>query len=138
VALAAVLFAYNQAQPADPGANALAVASVPCATPFERAANEGWTTDVSCRCDAGDGARVRGPARLLFGLPLDVNRADARALEVLPRIGPRRAAAIVEARTKAPFDSLSDLERIVGIGPATVAGLVGLADAGTTRNESSP
>jgi len=67
---------------------------------------------------------------LLFDLPIDLNRADARTLEVLPRIGPARAAAIVEARREAPFASLEDLGRIRGIGPATLAGLLGLAEVG--------
>jgi len=66
---------------------------------------------------------VKGPARLLFGLALDPNRADAAALEALPGIGPARAAAIVAARCERPFAGAWDLERVPGIGPRTRAGV---------------
>jgi competence protein ComEA len=88
-----------------------------CADPAERAARDGHTSEASC---AG-GAPVRGPARLLFGLGLDPNTADAASLEVLPGIGPARAAAIVAARCQHRFASAAELERIPGIGPRTRA-----------------
>ena len=102
---------------------------VRCQAPREAAAVEGWTRDVRC---AGDptAPRLRGPARLLFGQKLDLNRADPRTLAVLPRIGPVRAAAIVRARAEAPFDTPADLERVHGIGPRTIEGLVGRVHAG--------
>lgn len=59
--------------------------------------------------------------RLVFGLPLDVNTASAEALDALPGIGPGLAAALVEERARGgPFAALEDLERVRGIGPATV------------------
>jgi competence protein ComEA len=66
----------------------------------------------------------------LFGLTLDLNRADAKALEVLPRIGPSRAAAIVRAREEAEFASVAELARVSGIGPKTIAALSGWVDVG--------
>ena len=63
-----------------------------------------------------------GAARLLWGLPLDLNREDARTLEVLPGIGPTRARAIAAAR---PFCRVSDLARVPGIGPVTLRRLAG-------------
>ncbi len=63
---------------------------------------------------------MRGPARLLFGLRLDPNRADARALESLPGIGPVRAGAIVAERERRPFRDVSELRRVRGIGPVTL------------------
>lgn len=63
-----------------------------------------------------------GPARLLWGLPLDLNRENARTLEVLPGIGPTRARAILAAR---PFCRVSDLRRVPGIGPMTLRRLEG-------------
>ncbi len=61
---------------------------------------------------------------LVVGVPIDVNRATARALEVVPGLGPARSAAIVAEREEnGPFASLDDLERVRGIGPATVARL---------------
>jgi competence protein ComEA len=88
-----------------------------CEAPRESAARDGHTTEV--RCD-GRGPPVRGPARLLFGLRLDPNRADARALEALPGIGPARAAAIVAERERTPFREVADLRRVPGIGPVTL------------------
>lgn len=63
-----------------------------------------------------------GAARLLWGLPLDLNREDERTLEVLPGIGPTRARAIRAAR---PFCRVSDLRRVDGIGPVTLSRLAG-------------
>ena len=97
--------------------------AVPCEQPRESAAREGlpWTAEVAC----GDhrGRAVRGPARLLVGQRLDLNRADSRTLEVLPTIGPARSAAVVRARRDRPFASLDDLQRVSGIGPRTLARL---------------
>jgi competence protein ComEA len=62
----------------------------------------------------------RGAARLLWDLPLDLNREDARTFEALPGIGPTRARAIAAAR---PFCRVSDLQRIPGIGPVTLGRL---------------
>jgi hypothetical protein len=88
-----------------------------CARPVAVAARVGL---AAVACD-GAGAPLDGAARLLFGLPLDLNRADARALEVLPGIGPGRAQAIVRERTQAPFCRVGDLARVRGIGPVLVA-----------------
>lgn len=102
-----------------------------CEFPYEVASEAGWTTDVDCgAAEASASARLRGPARLLFGLTLDLNRADPRALEVLPRIGPMRAAAIVDAREAAAFTSVADLARVRGIGAKTIEGLSGWVEVG--------
>jgi competence protein ComEA len=58
--------------------------------------------------------------RLLFGQPLDLNHADSLALESLPGIGPRRASAILETRSRRPFRDTSDLVRVNGIVPKTL------------------
>jgi len=63
-----------------------------------------------------------GAARLLWGLPLDLNREDVRALEALPGIGPARARAIAAAR---PYCRPADLARVPGIGPLTLERLAG-------------
>ncbi len=91
-----------------------------CPAPVERASQDGWTLTADCAPEPGERSPVRGPARLLFGLPLDPNRASPVALETLPGIGPSRAAAIVESRIEAPFCRLSDLDRVRGIGPRTL------------------
>ncbi len=61
-------------------------------------------------------AQTLDPARRI-----DLNRARASELELLPGIGPSLARAIVEDRTAhGPFASLDDLQRVDGIGPRTV------------------
>jgi hypothetical protein len=101
----------------------------PCLQPALRVAGE-----VSCE-PAGEGrppleeppARLlEGPARRLFDLPIDPNRADAATLETLPGIGPARARAIIEERCRRPFASVDDLQRVRGLGPARVGALVPL------------
>ena len=58
---------------------------------------------------------------LVFGLPIDLNTASAAALQSIPGIGPSRAAAIIDERTaRGRFSSIEDLQRVSGIGPATV------------------
>ncbi len=51
---------------------------------------------------------------------IDVNTADATALETLPGIGASTARAIIAAR---PFSRVEDLERVSGIGAAKLADL---------------
>jgi DNA uptake protein ComE-like DNA-binding protein len=59
-----------------------------------------------------------------------VNREGVRALEALPGIGAGRAAAIVAARSAAPFCDVRELERVPGIGRTTLARLAGQVTAG--------
>jgi len=59
---------------------------------------------------------------------INPNTAPAASLMRLPNIGPSRARAIVEYRQAAggpgpAFEKAEDLEKIKGIGPATVAGV---------------
>ena len=72
-------------------------------------------------CPCGElPARLRG----VLGLPLPLNRASAGELELLPGIGARRAAAIVQERERrGSFDEIADLEAVHGIGPRTVRDL---------------
>jgi hypothetical protein len=95
----------------------------PCAGGREVQARDGWTRAASCSTGAEGDTSLRGPGRLLFGLPLDANFADAATLEVLPGIGPARARAWVLERARAPLCGLRDLERVPGIGPRTSARL---------------
>ena len=56
--------------------------------------------------------------------PIDVNRASASELEVLPGVGPATAAAIVDDRERnGPFASVDDLDRVPGIGPSKLAAI---------------
>jgi competence protein ComEA len=59
--------------------------------------------------------------------PVDLNRADAAALEALPGIGPATATAIIAHRDEhGPFASVDDLADVPGIGPAKLDALAGL------------
>ena len=65
------------------------------------------------------GGEPTGPAA-----PVDVNRATAGELDVLPGVGPATATAIVTERERnGPFLSVDDLERVPGIGPAKLDAL---------------
>lgn len=66
----------------------------------------------------GPGASGGGSAT---GATVDINTADAAALEELPGVGPSIAQAIVEWReTNGQFASVDELEDVPGIGPATL------------------
>lgn len=63
--------------------------------------------------------------------PVDLNHADALTLESLPGVGPSLAARIVADRqANGPYASVEALDRVSGVGPATVARLRGLATVG--------
>ncbi|MCH7848274.1 MAG: helix-hairpin-helix domain-containing protein [Planctomycetes bacterium] len=54
-------------------------------------------------------------------LRIDVNSAEEAQLDLLPGIGPRLAARIVEdRRTQGSFASLDELMRVTGLGPRLV------------------
>jgi len=64
--------------------------------------------------------QVAGPGTGL----IDLNSADAAALETLPGIGPATAAKIVADReANGPFQSVDDLARVSGIGPKKIEAL---------------
>lgn len=55
------------------------------------------------------------------GALVNVNTADAAALDTLPGIGEVMSAAIIQYRTEhGPFTSVDQLEDVSGIGPATL------------------
>lgn len=115
----------------------------PCPWPYELAAREAHSVEVGC-APAPTGPPVRGPARRLFDLPIDPNRADRTTLETLPGIGPARAEAILQERAKQSFPSVEALRRVPGIGPVTLRRIapllaVGAAEGlGTNRTGSLP
>ncbi len=70
--------------------------------------------------------------RLVFGLPIDVNTASALALQAIPGIGATLAANIVADREEqGAFSAVEDLDRVKGIGPATVEKLRPFVVAGS-------
>ncbi|MBW2703566.1 MAG: helix-hairpin-helix domain-containing protein [Deltaproteobacteria bacterium] len=77
---------------------------------------------IRLRCDGGKGGHaLAAQERLLLGLKLDVNRAGAKELQLIPGIGPVKARRIIEERSKQVFAGLDDLLRVHGIGPKTLA-----------------
>ncbi len=91
-----------------------------CLTPSAAASVAGSTVAVRCAREGASHAEIRGPARLLYGLKLDLNRVNAAALEALPGLGPARAEAILRSREIQAFQTVEQLENISGIGPITL------------------
>ena len=60
---------------------------------------------------------------------VDINTADAAALQTLPGVGPQIAQAIIEAR---PFSSVNELEKVRGIGEARLREIKPLVTASRT------
>lgn len=73
----------------------------------------------------GPGGGGRAPPSLV-----DLNRADAEALQTLPGIGPALAERIVSARKEHMFTSVDDLQRVQGVGPVTVDRIRSFATVG--------
>lgn len=70
---------------------------------------------------------------------VDINSADASALESLPGIGPSKAAAIVQYRTDhGPFKSVDELDNVPGIGSATLAALRDQVTVGKGGGTATP
>ncbi|MFV1978940.1 MAG: ComEA family DNA-binding protein [Myxococcota bacterium] len=91
-----------------------------CRHPIESSSIEQHTVAVRCQTPQARGREIRGPARRLFGLSIELNCAGARTLETLEGIGSVRAGRIVEERTRQPFEHVDDLLRVHGIGPKTL------------------
>jgi hypothetical protein len=109
-----------------------------CRNPIESAAVEQHTAAVDCQGLQARAGEIRGPARRLFGLPIELNCAGVRTLETLERIGSVRARRIVEERARRPFERVDDLLRVHGIGPKTLENLrfVVAANARTRKSGS--
>jgi competence protein ComEA len=75
-------------------------------------------------CGSDPGA-PRGPTaseRLLQGLPIDPNRAEARELAFVPGLSLGLAVETVREREESgPFRDVDDLLRVRGIGPRRLA-----------------
>jgi competence protein ComEA len=81
--------------------------------------------------------RTSAPAesvRAAASVRVDLNRADAAALDRLPGIGPVLAHRIVELRAQhGPFRAVDDLLAVPGIGPALFARLAPLVSVGAKQ-----
>jgi competence protein ComEA len=102
-------------------------ASPPLALAFALAAA---TAALGAMAFLAESRARRGAHDAPAALRPDLNAAPERHLLLLPGIGPSRARAIVEDRTRnGPFASATDLERVKGIGPATASALAALVRA---------
>jgi competence protein ComEA len=70
------------------------------------------------------GASAENPGAPPAGTVVNINTADATALDALPGVGPSTAAKIVADReANGPFASADDLGRVSGIGPKKLEAL---------------
>jgi competence protein ComEA len=92
--------------------------------------------NITPQCEIGDGkaaAPSGGGDKASSGSPaasggnrININTASASALTALPGIGASKAAAIVADRdTKGAFSSCADMQRVTGVGAATVSAIAG-------------
>ena len=91
--------------------------------------------NITPQCEIGDGKAAPSGAAPAApkstkaassggGNRVNVNTASASALTALPGIGPSKAAAIVADRgANGAFASCSDLQRVTGVGAATVSAI---------------
>lgn len=78
-----------------------------------------------------------GVARLREGEPLDLNRANAGDLLLLPGVGPKLAQRIIDARTRrSGFASVDELQTVKGIGRKKLAKLRALVRVNRTETSA--
>jgi len=78
-----------------------------------------------------DGPDIASKPTTTTARPIDINTASATELEALPGVGPSRAQAIVDARTRMKgFQRVEDLMRVKGIGRKTFRELRPLVTVG--------
>ena len=73
-------------------------------------------------CGATHGIPLSPRELLLVGTPIDPNEASAETLAIIPGVGPKLAARIVEDREcRGRFDAVEAIARVKGVGPRLVA-----------------
>jgi competence protein ComEA len=94
-------------------------AAGPCSPEGRGRAPRHW---LGCVADPGPRRDLADEERLLLGLPLDPNRAGARALAFVPGLTPGLARAVVADRqARGPFGAVEDLARVEGVGSQRLA-----------------
>lgn len=80
-------------------------------------------------------ANVAARDERALGLKIDLNRADARELALLPGVGPVLAGRIVRSRRQqGDFDTVRHLDRVRGIGAKTIQAVAPLCTTGMSRD----
>ena len=81
---------------------------------------------------------ARAEPKVLDGV-VNINTASSDELELLPGVGPAKAARIVAYRQQHPFRTVDELARVKGIGPKTVTRLrANLVVRGPTTAQERP
>ena len=74
------------------------------------------------------GGKDSAPSPGEAAIKVDMNSADLRQIMLLPGLGEKTAQAIIDDRkTRGPFAKIEDLDRVKGIGPATIERISGYA-----------
>ncbi|HEX9051100.1 MAG TPA: helix-hairpin-helix domain-containing protein [Anaeromyxobacter sp.] len=77
---------------------------------------------LGCAADPGTPRALADDERIVLGLPLDPNRAGARALAFVPGLSRRLGEEIVADReANGPYGDVAELVRVRGIGPKRLA-----------------
>ena len=77
--------------------------------------------------------------RFVESAPIDINQATLDELITLPGIGPALAQRIIDYRIEhGPFLSVEGLERVSGIGPQTIQGILDEANVVVQEAEPNP
>ncbi len=98
-------------------------ASLECVAADVRMRELGGAWVATCR-GSGAGEPPTGGAALTLGAKLDLNRAPAHELVLVPGIGPSLARTLIQARAKhRGFSSWDDVDEVKGIGPAKLHAL---------------
>ncbi|GAA1890802.1 ComEA family DNA-binding protein [Williamsia serinedens] len=122
------LLGLNMAQPLHDGDQVLVGYADPAGGPALRSAvvSGGGAPGAAPGAAAPGAAAPRSAASpsAAAGGPVNLNTADAAALDALPGVGPKTAAAILEWRQRnGRFASVDQLAEVDGIGPAKFASL---------------
>ncbi|HKP55568.1 MAG TPA: helix-hairpin-helix domain-containing protein [Polyangiales bacterium] len=104
-------------------------------------ANQRGGDDSVARAHAAVGGGQAGASdavrALRDGQRLDVNRASAQELTLVPGIGPKLAERIVSERTRrGGFSKLAELRAVRGVGPKTLARISGFFEPLTVRTDT--
>ncbi|MEH3156477.1 MAG: ComEA family DNA-binding protein [Gordonia paraffinivorans] len=117
------LLGLNMAQPLHDGDQVLVGYADPAGGPALRSAVVSGG-GVPGSVPGAAAPRSAAPSSGAAGGPVDLNTADAAALDALPGVGPKTAAAILEWRQRnGRFSSVDQLAEVDGIGPAKFASL---------------
>ena len=109
-----------------PGIGPATLANIGILVEFGEVAAASVPTQAAASAPAAPAAPTPGSSTRI-----NINTADAAALDTLPGIGPSKAAAILGDRdANGPFPSCNDLARVTGIGKATVASLADSCSVG--------